>query len=42
MNNEFPKKSEPTPTNRSEKINPKNILNKANISKGIITDKFAS
>jgi hypothetical protein len=40
--NEFPKKSEPTPTNKSENTKPKNILNIANINKGMITNKLAS
>ena len=41
-NKELAKKSEPTPTNKSEKIYPNKILNNANITKGIITAQFAS
>ena len=42
MKIEFPKKSVPIPTNKSENTNPKKILNKANKNKGIITLKLAS
>ena len=40
INKELPKKSEPIPTNKSEKTNPKNILNKDNINKGSIKDNL--
>ena len=39
---ELPKKSLPKPINKSENTNPKNILNRAKINKGIITAKLAS
>ena len=39
---ELPKKSEPTPTKKSDAKYPKNILNKPNVNNGIITAKFAS
>ena len=41
INKLFPKKSVPTPTNKSAKINPKKILAKDNKNKGIITLKLA-
>ena len=42
INKALPKKSVPIPTNKSEKTNPKKILNNANINNGIITAKLAS
>ena len=36
INKELAKKSEPIPTNKSEKKYPKNILNKANINTSLI------
>ena len=42
INIELPKKSVPIPTNKSEKIKPKNILNKERTDRGIITDIEAS